>query len=233
MKISISELSVFFPAYNEEKNIEATVRSAKKVLNKVAHKWEILIVNDGSTDKTGEIARRLAKEDERIKVITHSPNRGYGGALKSGFANSRFRWVCFTDSDGQFDFSEIKKFLPYTKDTDLILGFRLKRADPFIRKVYTAVWALIPRLIWGLKVKDYSCGFKLIRKKVFDEVQPLVGEEKVTQIELLVKAKKKEFKFKEVGVRHFPRKYGKQTGADLKVVLKSIGDLYNLWRKLR
>lgn len=233
MKRTISELSVFFPAYNEEENIEETVRSAKKILNDVAQEWEILIINDGSTDKTGKIAQSLAREDKRIRVITHSPNRGYGGALKSGFSNSRFPWVCFTDSDGQFHFSEIKRFLPHTKEADLILGFRLKRADPFIRRAYTAVWALIPRLVWGLKVKDYSCGFKLIKKQVFDEVQPLVGEEKVTQIELLIKAKKEGFRFAEVGVQHFPRKYGKQSGANLKVVLKSISDLYKLWQKLR
>jgi glycosyltransferase involved in cell wall biosynthesis len=233
MAKQIKALSVFFPAYNEEVNIEKTVRQAKKILLKVANKWEILIINDGSTDKTGQVAAKLRREDKRIDAINHPINQGYGAALKSGFSNARYPWVAFTDSDGQFNFSEIKKFLPLMKNSDLILGYRLNRADSFLRKIYTFVWGKIPVVLWGLRVRDYSCGFKLIKKKVFDAVQPLVGEEKVTQIEMLVKAKRKGFKFAEIGVRHYPRKYGAQTGANIKVVVKSITDLFKLWKKLR
>lgn len=233
MAKQIKALSVFFPAYNEEVNIEKTVRQAKKILLQVANKWEILIINDGSTDKTGQVAAKLRREDKRIDVINHPTNQGYGAALKSGFSNARYPWVAFTDSDGQFNFSEIKKFLPLMKNSDLILGYRLNRADSFLRKIYTFVWGKIPVVLWGLKVRDYSCGFKLIKKKVFDAVQPLVGEEKVTQIEMLVKAKRKGFKFAEIGVRHYPRKYGAQTGANIKVVVKSVTDLFKLWKKLR
>jgi len=221
MAKKIKTLSVFFPAYNEEVNIEKTVRKAKKILLQVADKWEILIINDGSTDKTGQVAAKLRREDKRIDVINH------------GFSNARYPWVAFTDSDGQFNFSEIKKFLPLMKNSDLILGYRLNRADSFLRKIYTFVWGKIPVVLWRLRVRDYSCGFKLIKKKVFDAVQPLVGEEKVTQIEMLVKAKRKGFKFAEIGVRHYPRKYGAQTGANVKVVVKSITDLFKLWKKLR
>lgn len=228
----IDELSVFFPAFNEEKNIENVVQKAKAVLEKIAGKWEIIIVNDGSRDRTGEIARELSKEDSRIRVITHSPNRGYGASLKSGFYNSRYPWVAFTDSDGQFDFSEISKFLEQKDEADLVLGYRIKRADSLPRKVFTFGWSTFAGILLGLDVKDYSCGFKLIKKKVFDTIQPLVGEEKVTQIEMLVKAKRRGYKFLEVGVHHYPREFGKQTGASLKVVFRSILDLFKLWRKL-
>ena len=233
MTKKIKALSVFFPAYNEEVNIEKTVRRAKRVLQEIADKWEILIINDGSTDKTGQVGAKLRREDKRIDVINHPANLGYGAALKSGFSNARYPWIAFTDSDGQFDFSEIKKFLPLMKDSDLILGYRLNRADSFLRKIYTFVWGKIPVVLWGLRVKDYSCGFKMIKKKVFEAVQPLVGEEKVTQIEMLVKAKRKGFKFAEVGVRHYPRKFGKSTGANIKVVIRSIMDLFKLYRDLR
>ena len=226
-------LSVFFPTFNEEANIEKTVLSAKKVLEKLVGDWEIIIVNDGSIDKTGEISQKLAVEDSRIKVITHQTNLGYGSALKTGFAKAKYPWVAFADSDGQFDFGEIEKFLPLTENSDLILGYRIKRADPLSRRIYAFVWALIPRFLWGVNVHDYSCGFKLIKKSVFEAVMPLAGEEKVTQIELLVKAKKKGFKFAEVGVCHYPRKFGKQTGAKLKVVIKSLVDLFKLWKKLK
>lgn len=233
----ISELSVFFPAYNEEKNIKDTVFVAKKVLEKTAEKWEIIIVDDGSKDKTGEIADSLSKKYKgEIKVIHHLQNRGYGGALKTGFGAAKYEWIAFSDSDGQFDFSEIKKFIKKQRQTnaDLVLGIRMRRADSFIRRLATFVWAkMLPRILLGLKVTDYSCGFKMIRKKVYEAVQPLVGEEKVTQIELLTKAQKLGFKFAEVGVHHYPRRFGYQTGANLKVILRSIKDLLKLWSQLR
>lgn len=231
----IPELSVFFPTYNEERNIERVVKGAKKVLQKMAGQWEVIVVNDGSKDGTYQVAEKLAKSDKRIRVVNHKVNRGYGGALKSGFKASKYSWVAFTDSDGQFDFSEVTKFIKAQKKAgaDLVLGFRLKRADSLMRKVYTWGWTyVLPRVLFGLRVSDYSCGFKLIKKEVFDSVQPLVGEEKVTQIEMLVKAQRAGFKFAEVGVRHYPREFGRQTGANLKVVAKSVINLVKLWQKL-
>jgi glycosyltransferase involved in cell wall biosynthesis len=203
MAKTIRELSVFFPAYNEEGNIEKTV------------------------------VEELARLDRRIRVVHHKPNRGYGGALKTGLGMAKYEWVAFTDADGQFDFGEIKKFIKHKDEADLILGYRLSRADPFARKVFTFGWALVAKVLLGLRARDYSCGFKMIRKKVFNEIQPLVGEEKVTQIEMLVKARRKGFRFVEVGVHHYPRGSGKQTGANVKVVAKSVCDLFRLWRKLR
>lgn len=232
MEQKIEKLSVFFPAYNEEKNIKKTVLLAKKVLSKVSKEWEILVINDGSSDKTGEVVEDLQKKDKRIKLVTHKQNKGYGSALKTGFKSAKYDWVVFADSDGQFDFSEIKKFIPKINESDLVLGYRLKRADPLIRKIYTWGWNLFPKIILGMRVKDYSCGFKMIKKCVFNKIQPLVGEEKVTQIEMLVKAQRKGFKITEVGVNHYPRKKGRATGASIKVVLKSIVDLLNLWKKL-
>lgn len=233
MYTKISKLSVFFPTYNEEGNIESVVKDTKKVLEKVADSWEIIIVNDGSKDNTREVAEKLVKSDKRIRLVNHKVNRGYGGALKTGFESAKYEWVAFADSDGQFDFSEITKFIEKKDDADLILGYRLVRADSLSRKVFTFGWKSAARVLLGLDAKDYSCGFKLIKKKVYQDVQPLVGEEKVTQIELLVKAKRKGFKFAEVGVHHYPRKSGKQTGANLKVVFKSIQDLFKLWMQLR
>jgi glycosyltransferase involved in cell wall biosynthesis len=231
--VKVNELSVFFPLYNEEGNAANVTLKAKHVLEKIADKWEIILVNDGSADSTLEVARELAQEDKRIKVINHKVNRGYGGALKSGYEAAKYSWVAFTDGDGQFDFSEINKFLKKKKEADLILGYRLKRADSLLRKMFTWGWGLFPRILFGLKVKDYSCGFWLIKKEVYDSIQPLVGEEKVTKIEMLVKAKRKGYRFAQVGVHHYPRETGHQTGADVKVVIKSVFDLINLWTKLR
>lgn len=233
MKKKIDELSVFFPTYNEEGNIEKVVRDTKKVLTKVADKWEIIIVEDGSGDNTPEVSDKIAKTDARIRVIHHKPNRGYGGALKTGFEKAKYKWVAFTDADGQFRFSEITKFLAKSDEADVILGYRLKRADSIARKLFTFGWAMIAKILLGLRARDYSCGFKMMKKEVYKKIQPLVGEEKVTQIEMLVKARKKGFTFAEVGVHHYPRESGTQTGANIKVVFKSILDLFKLWMALR
>jgi len=231
----IDELSVFFPAYNEEKNIENTVTKAKSVLEEIADKWELIIVNDGSSDRTGEISEDLAKEDPRIRLITHPPNRGYGASLKSGFHNSRYPWIAFTDSDGQFDFSEIAKFIETQRETkaDLVIGYYLKRQVPFYRKVNTFVWELFVFLLFGLKVKDIDCGFKLVSKKVIDKIPKLESERGAfISSEFLIKAKKSGFKMVEIGAHHFPATR-RGTGANLNVIVKSFVDLFKLWKKLR
>ncbi len=229
----IKNISVFFPAYNEEKNIEKTVKEAEKTLKGLKLNYEIIIIDDGSLDKTPQITDDLASSGSKVRVIHHPKNLGYGGALKTGFKNAKFPWVAFTDSDGQFDFGEITFFLEKTDWADLILGYRLNRNDSISRKVFTFGWALIVRVLLGLKVKDYSCGFKLIKKEVFDTVEPLHTEEKVTQIEFLVKAKKAGFKFAEIGVHHYTRVFGAETGANINVVIKSIVDLFKLWWQLK
>ena len=233
MAEKLEQLSVFFPAYNEEENVPIVVEKALKILPRVADEYEVIVVNDGSRDRTGEVAEELSKAHPCVRVIHHERNLGYGAALRTGFRAARYPWVAFTDSDNQFDFAEIERFLPLTRSADLILGYRLQRADSAIRRLYTFGWALIPRILLGLDVRDYSCGFKLIKKSVVEAVEPLQGEEKVYQIELLVKAKRKGFRFAEVGVHHYPRVFGKQTGASLKVVLRSIREMFDLYRRLR
>lgn len=231
----IRELSVFFPAYNEETNIERTVKKAIGVSEKIAPKWEIIVVNDGSTDKTGKIVEKLIKAEPRIKMITHTPNRGYGAALKSGLYNSCYEWIAYTDADGQFDFAEITKFFEAQRQmrADAVIGYYLKRAVPFYRILGSKLWELALFLLFGLKVKDIDCGFKLLRKKVIDEIPRLEAERgPFISSELLIKTKKAGFKIVEVGVHHYPRKAGKSTGASLKVILGGLKDLIRLKRKL-
>jgi len=211
------------------------VEKAAEVLEKVAKKWEIIVIDDGSKDKTGEIVKKLIKKEPRIRLITHTPNRGYGAALKSGFYNSQYEWIAFTDADGQFDFSEITKFFEKQKQTgaDLVIGYYLKRAVPFYRIWGSKLWELAVFLLFGLKVKDIDCGFKLIRKKVIDEIPRLEAERgPFISSELLIKAKKKGFKIVQLGVHHYPRKAGKATGASFKVILSGLKDLIRLKAKL-
>ena len=226
------KVSVFFPAYNEEGNIERVVRRAVEVAGGLFEDFEIIIVNDGSTDQTGEIADGLSVENPRIRVIHHPQNLGYGGALKSGLYHARCDWICYTDADGQFDFSEITRFLPHTQKADLIIGYRQGRSDTLARTVNSKLWGLLVFLLFGLRVKDRACGFKLIKKKVLKTIPKLESDGAVTEDELLVKAKKAGFKFAEVGVSHHPRRAGKQTGANPKVILTAFREIFKLWRRL-
>ncbi len=234
MTYAISELSVFFPAYNEEGNIEKTVRDAKAALLKVAKKWEIVIVNDGSRDKTSEIAHKLEKSDERIRVIDQE-NRGYGGALKTGLYNSKYEWISFTDSDGQFDFGEIINFVEEQKITkaDVVIGYYKKRQVSKL-KIYTSkIWEAAVFILFGLHVTDIDCGFKLISKKVIEKIPKLESERGAfISSEFLIKTKKDRFKIVEIPVTHYPRTKGSGTGRNINVIIKSFIDLGKLWIKL-
>jgi len=233
----VDKLSVFLPAYNEEKVLAKTVQKTDRVLKKVAKDYEIIIVNDGSKDKTGEIADRLASQNKKIKVIHHPVNRGYGAAVKSGMYASRFPWVVLIDSDGQFDFAEINKFFQKQKETkaDIVAGYYLKREVPFYRILGSKIaWELPVFLIFGLKMHDIDCGFKLISKSVIEKIPPLESERgPFITTEFLIRAKKAGFKIAEVGVHHYPDLAGGSTGASLKVVLSGYKDLFRFWKKLR
>lgn len=229
-------ISVFFPCYNEEKNLTRTVNLAVPVLQKIAKDWEIILINDGSTDQTLSRCQVLVKKyGPRLKIINHPRNRGYGAALKSGFYAARFPWIAFTDADGQFDFAEITNFLKIQRQTlaDLVIGYYLHRQVPFYRRWGSLLWQLAVWLLFGLKVRDIDCGFKLINKKVIDSIPPLEAERgPFISSELLIKAKKQGFKIVEIGVHHYPRITGQATGAKLNVILAGLGDLLKLKFKI-
>lgn len=235
--MKVKALSVFFPAYNEEVALKETIEKAEKILKKIAEKYEILIVNDGSRDKTGEIADNLARKNKQLRVIHHPQNRGYGAALKSGFYGAKYPWIVFTDADGQFDFSEVTKFFEVQEKTnsDLVIGYYLKRKVPLYRILASKyLWELPVFLLFGLKVRDIDCGFKLINKEVIEKIPKLESERgPFITTEFLVKAKRAGFKISEIGVHHYPRKAGQATGASLKVIFSGYFDLIRLWGRLR
>ena len=232
----IEELSVFFPCYNEEKNIKNTVSKAIKVLKKVAKEWEIILINDGSKDNTAGVLKQIKKEyPKEISIITHNPNRGYGAALKSGLYNAKYNWIAFTDSDGQFDFGEITKFIDKQQKTkaDIVIGYYLSRQVSKATILTSKIWEIIVFILFGLKVTDIDCGFKLINKNVIENIPKLEAERGAfISSEFLIKSKKAGFKIVELGVHHYPRVEGKATGRNLKVILKSFSDLFSLWYKI-
>jgi len=210
------------------------VKKAIDVLEKLKLEYEIILVNDGSTDGTKEKTEKLAKENPRIKAINHPKNLGYGEALKSGFYNAKYDTIVYTDGDGQFDFSEVTKFLEKIKDYDLVIGYRIKRQDPFFRILFNKGWKLSLLAFFGLTLKDVDCGFKMIRKSVLEKIPHLESSRgAMINAELAIKAKKYGFKVTQTGVNHYPRLSGKPTGAGIKVIVKSFLDLLRLWWKLK
>jgi len=232
----IKEISIFFPCYNEEKNVSDTVNKAIPVLNKITEKWEIILINDGSKDKTAEVLETIKKKySPNISIVTHNPNRGYGAAFKSGIYNSKYEWIAFTDADGQFDFSEITKLIKKQQKTnaDLVIGYYLGRKVPFYRIWGSTLWQVTVFVLFGLKVKDIDCGFKLFRKKVVDTIPRLEAERgPFISSEFLIKSRKAGFKIVEIGVNHFSRTSGEATGAKLNVIMAGLKDLVRLWYKI-
>lgn len=229
----VPSLSVFFPAYNEEANVEALVRKAQRILPEVAQTWEVIPVNDGSKDRTGEILVRLAAEDpEHVHPVHHEVNRGYGGAVISGYEASKYDLVFFTDGDNQFDLREITLLIEKIDEGDLILGYRKNRRDPLIRKINAFLWGSLVKLLFGFQVRDVDCAFKMMKRKVVDKVR-LSASGAMVSTELLARAHKAGFHFVEVGVTHYPRTAGKQTGANPRVILRAFRELFALYKKLK
>lgn len=236
MEKKFDELSIFLPTYNEEKNLPKTIQNVIDGASKNVNKWELTVVNDGSYDDTKKIADEYVIKDKRIKVITHEENRGYGASLKTGFYSAKYPWICFIDSDGQFDFEEINKFIHKQRETgaDLVIGYYKKRRASLSKIITSKVWESMVFLLFGLKVRDIDCGFKLISKKVIDSIPRLESERGAfITSELLIKAKKKGFRIVEIPVNHFPRLKGEGTGRKFSVIVKSFEDLLRLWKKLK
>jgi glycosyltransferase involved in cell wall biosynthesis len=225
-------ISVFSPCYNEEKNIEKLLTSMLDFLPKISSDYEIIIVDDGSTDSTAEIARQFGLKHPQVKVVSHVMNKGYGAALRTGFENSSKDFIFFTDSDNQFDISEMTKLLPYIRNYDIVTGFRIKRQDNIIRKINEFGFNRLIRILFGLKVKDLNCAFKIYKKEVIKSI-PLKSTLAFINSEILIRAKKKGFTIKEVGVKHYPRQWGTQTGANLKVITGTFRELFKLRKELR
>src|ERR1044072_1646980 len=222
-------ISAVLPALNEEENIETATLRLAEVLGSLSLKdWEVVIVDDGSTDRTGEIADRLAAEaPAHIRVFHHSPNLGYAEALKTGFTSARHQLIFYTDSDNQFDVREIKNLLPLIEDADIVNGFRICRFDPLTRLVVSWVFNLIVRIMFRINVRDVDCAFKLFRREVFDRVT-IESKKFFVDAEVLAKAKYYGFRMVEIGVRHYPRTAGRSTVRPSHV-FSTLRELARIW----
>ena len=230
-----SELSYFFPAHNEEANLEGLVEEALAALPALADRFEIIAIDDGSKDRTAEIADRLAAANpDVVRVVHHATNLGYGAALRSGFGAARFGLVAFTDGDRQFRVADLGRLTARLAGSDLpdaVVGFRIRRADPAIRTLYARLYRLANRIFFGLRVRDVDCACKVFRRDALAGVRVESGGA-FFSAELLIKLEAAGRRVVEVGVDHYPRTAGSQTGAKPAVIWRSVVDFWSLRLRL-
>jgi glycosyltransferase involved in cell wall biosynthesis len=233
----VSSISVVIPSYNEEASVAATIDRVSAAMRATGLPHEILAVNDGSRDRTGDVVRELVPRVPGLRLVEHFPNRGYGGALRAGFDAARFDWIAFLPGDNQFAPSEIALLVARAqRGADIVSGYRANRQDPFIRKVNAFGWNLVVRILFGRLCRDVDCGFKLFRRSVLDRVT-ITSSGAMIDTELLAGARARGFAIADVAVTHLPRLGGHPTGAKLRVIARAFRDLgrfrLRLWRELR
>ncbi len=227
----VARLSYFFPAHNEEANLEGLVEEALQTLPSLAETFEIIAVDDGSKDATPDLADALAaKYPDVVRAVHHPTNLGYGAALRSGFTAARYDLVAFTDGDRQFKVADIARLtarLAEPDAPDVVVGFRIKRADPLIRTLYARAYRLANRIFFGLKVTDVDCACKLFRREALEGLRVESGGA-FFSAEMIIKLRAAGKTVVEVGVPHYPRTAGSATGAKPQVVFRAVRDFWLL-----
>jgi glycosyltransferase involved in cell wall biosynthesis len=228
----MGSFSLVLPAHNEEENIEPVVRRALDVLPDYFDTFEVIVVDDGSRDRTGAIIDRLADEDSRVRPIHHKKNRGYGGALTSGFEASTGDHVMFMDADRQFDTADIERLYPFITTHEIVAGFRMMRQDELHRRVFAEIFNLVVRVLFGVHLRDIDCAFKIFDGDLIRSLQ-LSSPGALINTEIQAKARRQGARLQQVGVRHFPRIAGDATGGNPRVILRAMKETVVLWWKMR
>ncbi|OQW96250.1 MAG: hypothetical protein BWK77_05655 [Verrucomicrobia bacterium A1] len=225
------EISLFFPVYNDEPTVRRVTEKAIAVLSEIADRYEIVIVDDCGKDRSGQIADELAKEHPFVKVVHHDSNLGYGAAIRSGFANTQYEWICLTDGDDEYDLADLRKLWRLRDFYDLIITFRYVRMYSGFRIFISKVYNFVLRLLFSTSYRDISTGLRLVRREVLQDMElqstsPFIGAE------LTVKAMLKGFRVGEVGIQTFPRQFGKGASTTPANIRKTIQDMLMVHRTI-
>ncbi len=224
----LTSLSLVFPAYNEAANLPKLLKAATEAAGKITADFEIIVVNDGSRDNTKALVEAAANKDSRVRLLDNPTNLGYGQTVWNGLEAATKDWVFFSDADLQFDLNEIGRLSVHTNDFDVIVGYRAPRRDPFIRLINAKAWNVLVRILFGLKIKDLDCAFKLFRRRVLGEIEVQSGGATFSA-ELMARLQQKGLAFKEVPVTHLPRVAGNPTGAKPAVIIRAFKELFGLY----
>lgn len=229
---AVTGISFVLPCFNEAENVADAIRAAAAAGTRCASDYEVIVVDDGSSDATATIVAAFVAEDRRVRLIVHAHNRGYGDAVRSGIAAATKDWVFLTDADLQFDLRELDEFLPFTARTDMIVGWRILRQDPVNRRINATAWNWLVRRTFHLPVRDVDCAFKLVRRELLQACDLQSGGATIST-EILVKTLARGARLQEIGVHHRPRVAGTSSGANPRVVLRAFRELAGLRRSQR
>ncbi len=222
-------LSVFFPAYNDSGTIASLVIAALRTARRLTPDFEVIVVNDGSADATAEILDELARTYPEVKVVHHAQNRGYGGALRSGFAAATRELIFYTDGDAQYDPAEMSAlWQAFGSDVDLVNGYKISRSDPLHRIVIGRIYHHTVKLLFGLRVRDVDCDFRMMRRSIFDRVV-LEKDSGVICLEMMKKIQDAGFRISEVPVHHYHRAHGRSQFFNFQRLFKTAVDVAKLW----
>ncbi len=224
-------VSVFFPCHNECDNIGGIVQKTLDVLQGISADFEIIIVDDGSTDDTGRTADEMARSDPRIKVVHHSSKLGYGAALQSGFKSASKELVFYTDGDAQFDVAELPPLLDLIGRYDIVSCYRRRRQDNLLRRINGWGWTKLVCLLFGMKLRDIDCAYKLYRREIFDNIK-MISTGALIDTEILARAIRKGYSVVQRPVNHYPRTAGEQSGASVAVIIRAFRELLKLRRQI-
>lgn len=226
-------ISVFFPAYNDGGTIASMVLSAILVLQSLTDDYEVIVVNDGSSDYTKDILDELERRYEKVRVIHHERNKGYGGALRTGFATASKDFIFYTDGDAQYDVRDLPSLWEQMRDgVDLVQGYKISRSDPLHRVIIGRTYHWLAKLAFGLRLKDVDCDFRLMRRSIFDKVH-LRSDSGVICVEMMKKIQDAGFRITEVPVHHYHRAYGRSQFFNFRRIFRVARDLSQLWWRLR
>jgi glycosyltransferase involved in cell wall biosynthesis len=224
-------VSFVLPAYNEEGNISQAVADILRVANRYCADYEVIVVDDGSSDHTAALVEQMVARDPKVRLIRHGANRGYGEALRTGFAAAGLGFVFFTDADNQFDMDDLALLLPWADHVDVVAGYRVKRQDPFMRRLNAWGWNRLVRVLFYVPVRDIDCAFKLFRRSALDDLDiESVGA--LINTEIMVKLGRTGKTVVEVGVRHRPRTAGVARGAKPSVILRAFVEVWRMYGRL-
>ena len=231
-KQKVSGLTVFFPAYNDGGTIPSMVLTAQIAAREVTDDYEIIVVNDGSQDHTPFVLAELEKHIPQLRVIHHPQNRGYGAALRTGFASASREWIFYTDGDAQYNPMELPLLVEALHDgVDVVNGWKISRNDPFIRVLIGAVYNFGVKLLFGIHLKDVDCDYRLMRRSIFSVIE-LESPTGSICVEMIKKIQDAGFKFAEVPVSHYHRQYGHSQFFNCRRLLRTARHLFVLWQKL-
>ena len=225
-------LSVFFPAYNDAGTIPSMVLTAQMAARALTDNYEIIVVNDGSQDHTADVLAELERQMPRLRVIHHPQNQGYGAALRTGFASAAKEWVFYTDGDAQYNPLEMPVLVDALREgVDVVNGYKISRNDPLIRIILGNIYNVTVKILFGLRLKDVDCDYRLMRRVIFDNIT-LESNTGSICVEMIKKIQDAGYTFAEVPVSHYHRQYGYSQFFNWRRLLRTARHLLVLWWKL-